>query len=244
MSELLLEALGRKVREHRKAKGLTAKALAASAGLSERFVGELEAGRANISVLNLEAVAKALGTSLVTLLEPAPSTDKVVALLGLRGAGKSTVGQALATRLGVPFFELDRLVEQAAGMRLQELFAIHGEGYFRELELEALRGFLETHPTGVLATGGGLVTSPRAYELLLERARTVWLKASPKDHWGRVVKQGDLRPMQNRPHAMAELQRRLEEREPLYRRAELELMTSGRTVGQLVDQLSRWTAAA
>ena len=240
MDSPLLHAVGRRVREGRKARGLTARALAAAAGLSERFVGELEAGRANISVLNLEAVAVALGLELPGLVRPVTPPPQVIALLGLRGAGKSTVGRALGERLGVPFLELDQLVEREAGMRLPEIFAIHGEDYFRAQELKALRRCLAEHPRAVLATGGGLVASPEAYRLLLEQTRTVWLKATPGEHWSRVVKQGDLRPMQNRPHAMAELKRRLQERDPLYRQAQLQLSTSRRPVPALVDAIASW----
>jgi XRE family aerobic/anaerobic benzoate catabolism transcriptional regulator len=228
----LLTEVGRRVRERRKERAMTLKALAKSAGLSERFV----AGRANISVMNLAEVAAALELPIGAFF--APVQHGVIALLGLRGAGKSTVGKALAAKLGVPFFELDRLVEQEAGMSLTEIFAIHGEAYFRRLELDALRRFLNEHPKAVLATGGGLVTSGDAFRLLLERTRTVWLKAAPKDHWARVVGQGDLRPMQNRPQARAELQRRLKEREPLYAQAQQVVNTSGRTVSEIVNTLS------
>ena len=233
----LLAEVGRRVRERRKEREMTLKELAKSAGLSERFVSDLEAGRANISVMNLAGVAQALELPIGAFF--APVEQGVVALLGLRGAGKSTVGKALASRLGVPFFELDRLVEQEAGMSLTEIFTIHGEEYFRQLELQALQRFLGAHEKAVLATGGGLVTSPDAFRLLLERTRTVWLKATPKEHWARVVGQGDLRPMQNRPAARAELQRRLREREPLYGQAQRVVTTSGRTVSDVVAELTR-----
>lgn len=216
---------------------MTLKELAKSAGLSERFVSDLEAGRANISVLNLAEVAGALELPMGAFF--APQDHGVIALLGLRGAGKSTVGKALAAKLQLPFFELDRLVEVEAGMSLTEIFTIHGEDYFRQLELTALRRFLDAHAKAVLATGGGLVTSPDAYRLLLERTRTVWLKATPREHWARVVGQGDLRPMQNRPAARAELQRRLREREPLYGKAQRVVNTSGRAVGEVVAELTR-----
>ncbi|MBL8955086.1 MAG: helix-turn-helix domain-containing protein [Myxococcaceae bacterium] len=233
----LLEDVGRRVRERRRAREMTLKELAKGAGLSERFVSDLEAGRANISVLNLAEVASALELPMGAFFEAAAAG--VVSLLGLRGAGKSTVGRALAAKLGVPFFELDALVEQEAGMRLPELFAIHGEDYFRRLELQVLKRFLDAHDEAVLATGGGLVTSAESFRLLLERTRTVWLKAKPSEHWERVVGQGDLRPMQNRPRARAELNRRLKEREPLYAQAERVVSTSGRTVGDVVGELLR-----
>ncbi|MBL9037714.1 MAG: helix-turn-helix domain-containing protein, partial [Archangium sp.] len=218
----LLSSIGRRVRALRHDRSLTVKQLAEAASLSERFIGSLEAGHANISVLNLAEVARALRVpvqALVTGAQENSTGATVTALLGLRGAGKSTIGAALAKRRKVPFFELDRLVETEAGMSLGELFAMHGERYFRELELRALRRFLENTREAVLATGGGIVTSAEAFELLLAKTHTVWLKARPADHWSRVVNQGDLRPMANRPHAMAELRRRLREREPLYARA-------------------------
>jgi XRE family transcriptional regulator, aerobic/anaerobic benzoate catabolism transcriptional regulator len=239
-AEPLLLDVGRKVRARRQQQGHTLKELAKAAGLSERFVGELEAGRANISLLNLAQVAQALKLSMGHFFEASKDEPPrgVIALLGLRGAGKSSIGRALADRLDVGFYELDQLVEAAAGMRLQELFAIHGEDYFRQLELTALTRFLESHPRGVLATGGGLVTSPEAFDLLLARTETVWLKATPEEHWTRVVKQGDLRPMQNRPHAMSELKRRLKEREPLYSKARRQCVTSSRTVNAVVHELA------
>ena len=235
----LLREIGQRVRGRRQERGLTLRGLADQSGLSERFLSDLESGRANISVVNLGEVAGALGVELIELLARSRPSRGVVALLGLRGAGKSAVGKALAERLGLPFFELDRLVEAAAGMRLAEIFAIHGEEYFRKVELAALEVFLQSHPRAVLATGGGLVTSPDAFRRLRERAHTVWLKATPEEHWERVVKQGDLRPMENRPQAMTELRRRLKEREPLYAKADHVCSTSGRSVAAVVQALSR-----
>jgi XRE family aerobic/anaerobic benzoate catabolism transcriptional regulator len=237
----LLNVLGVRVRALRQREGTTRKQLAERSGLSERFVAEVEGGRGNISVLKLDQLAKALGVSCSALLLPESRHDSrsVVSLLGLRGAGKSTVGKALAEKWGVPFVELDRLVEAEAGMRLGELFAIHGEGYYRQVELSALKRFLATHSPAVLATGGGVVQSLEAFSLLKEKTRTVWLKASPEEHWQRVVKQGDLRPMENQPHAMAELKRRLREREPKYAEAEHIFDTSGRTLPSVVSTLAR-----
>ena len=240
---LLLERLGSRVRALRAERGLTRRELSALSGLSERFMAELEAGRANISVVNLAQLAQSLGVRTASLIEEPGEDRGVIALLGLRGAGKSTVGPRLAKVLGVPFFELDRLVEAEAGMTLPELFAMHGEDYFRRLELAALKRFLAHHPRAVLATGGGVVTSSEAFGVLLERTRTVWLRAQPEEHWDRVVSQGDLRPMQNRPHAMSELRRRLREREPLYSRAELTVSTSERKVAEVVEAISRELSA-
>lgn len=242
--QALLREVGSRVRQRRQQRALTIRQLAAGSGLSERFVSELEAGRANISVVNLSQVAEALEVPLTGLFalptgRSVPSQG-VIALLGLRGAGKSSVGKALAQQLGVGFWELDRLVEVEAGMGLPEIFAIHGEAYFRQVEHVALTRFLDTHPKGVLATGGGLVGSPEAFALIRERTHSVWLKASPDEHWERVVEQGDTRPMQNRPQAMAELKRRLKEREPLYARAERVCITSARGVPDVVGELVRW----
>ncbi len=235
----LLELLGARVRGLRAQRGLTRRQLAASSGLSERFMAELEAGRANISVLNLAHLAQALGVRPASLIEEAGADRGVIALLGLRGAGKSTVGPGLAQALGVPFFELDRLVEAEMGMSLSEIFSLHGEHYYRRRELAVLRQFLVDHPRAVLATGGGVVTSSDALEVLLARTRTVWLRAQPEEHWDRVMRQGDLRPMQDNPHAMSELRRRLHEREPLYARAELTVSTSGLEVAEVVDAILR-----
>jgi XRE family transcriptional regulator, aerobic/anaerobic benzoate catabolism transcriptional regulator len=220
---------------------VTRKDLARRSGLSERFVAEVEAGRGNISVLKLEQLAKALGVHGANLIAAPSEQDErpVISLLGLRGAGKSSVGKALAEKRGIPFVELDRLVETEAGMRLSELFAIHGETYYRQVELAALRRFLSEHRPAVLATGGGVVTSPEAFALLKEKTRTAWLKATPEEHWSRVVKQGDLRPMENQPHAMTDLKRRLREREPQYAQAETVCDTSGRSLQAVVGELSR-----
>jgi XRE family aerobic/anaerobic benzoate catabolism transcriptional regulator len=244
-SGALLSAIGNRVRLLRSERGMTRRALAQRSGLSERFVAELEAGRANISVVNLSELARVLGVPAGSLLDGADAAPErapepgIIALLGLRGAGKSTVGKKLAGAMGVPFFELDRLAEAEGGMELHEIFALHGEEYFRRLELAALKRVLATHERAVLATGGGLVNSPEALRLLLERTRTVWLKALPEEHWERVVRQGDLRPMQNRPHAKAELRRRLKEREPLYARAQITISTTGRTVDEVVGDVRR-----
>ncbi len=247
-AESLLSAVGQRVRARRRGLDLTLKQLAAASGLSERFLGGLETGRANISLGNLADLAVALRVSVVELVGGAPAKARplpgVVTLLGLRGAGKSTVGARLAQRLRVPFVELDRLVEQEAGLGLGELFTLHGEGYFRQLESAALRKVLATHPRAVVATGGGLVTNAEAFEVVLGHTRSVWLRASADEHWQRVVTQGDLRPMRDRPQARAELKRRLKEREPLYARAHLTCLTSGRPVEEVVEGLAAWVRQA
>ncbi len=140
----LLAELGRRLRELRVERGLTLRALAARCGLSTRFLGQLESRAGNISVRNLASLAAALGTTPAALLSgPGGEADlPVVALLGLRGAGKTTIGRKLARRLRVPFVELDQEVERAAGLPLAEIFRLHGEGYYRRLELETLERLL------------------------------------------------------------------------------------------------------
>jgi XRE family aerobic/anaerobic benzoate catabolism transcriptional regulator len=150
----------------------------------------------------------------------------LVALVGLRGAGKSTIGRALAAKLSVPFFELDALVEQAAGLSLPGIFSLHGEAYYRRLAREVLTRFLAETDEGVLATGGGLVLDREAWRLLQRRCRTVWLQATPDDHWQRVLAQGDERPSAASPHARDELRALLKVREPLYAQAEMAVDTS------------------
>jgi XRE family aerobic/anaerobic benzoate catabolism transcriptional regulator len=168
----------------------------------------------------------------------APRRGGFVALLGLRGAGKSTVGPELSRELARPFVELDELVERAAGMSSAEIFAMHGEEYFRRLERDVLaRHLAESAPT-IIATGGGLVADASTYELLQRNSTTVWLKARPEDHWERVVAQGDTRPMADHPQAMAELERILAVREPLYARADHVVDTTGRTAAQVCDQIA------
>ena|SRR5437899_4429678 len=154
------------------------------------------------------------------------SGGPLIGLVGLRGAGKSTLGRKLARELGVEFYELDTLVEQAAGLSLAGIFSLHGEAYYRRLAREVLTRFLAETETGVLATGGGLVLDREAWRLLQKRCRTVWLQADPDDHWQRVLAQGDERPSAASPHAREELRALLKSREPLYAQAELAVDTS------------------
>ncbi len=162
----------------------------------------------------------------------------LVALLGLRGAGKTSVGRRLARLLGVGFYELDDLVESAAGLRLEQIFELQGQARYRELEHEALGRFLRAHRSGVLATGGGIVTAPETYALLRQRCLTIWLRARPEAHWERVVRQGDRRPMQGNPAAMQELRALLAAREPLYALAQWSCDTHGRSVAAITRELA------
>ncbi|HEV7501259.1 MAG TPA: shikimate kinase [Vicinamibacteria bacterium] len=225
----LLAGLGQRARSLRTDHGHTLRDLAARSGISERFLVQVEAGTANISVRKLAGLARALGTTPAELLGGLETVRArpVVALLGLRGAGKTTIGRRLARRLRVPFVELDRRVEEAAGLALDEIFALHGEDYYRRLEKETLEQILREARSLVLATGGGIVTRADTFALLRQRALTVWLRADPEDHWNRVVQQGDRRPMADHPEGMGELRRLLAARRPLYAEAAHTVDTSG-----------------
>ena len=234
----VLATLGARVRQMRIAKHWTIRELAERSGVSLRFLVQLEAGRANISVKRLAELAAALGVSPASLVtEDAAPQPIVVALLGLRGAGKTTIGKRLARRMHVRFVELDRRIEQAAEMSLGELFSLYGEDYYRRLERETLASLLAERRPTLVATGGGIVASPETYALLKHSATTVWLRAAPEDHWNRVVAQGDRRPMADHPQAMADLRGLLEARQPLYAAADHTIDTSGRSIEAVVDEV-------
>ena len=213
--------------------------LAAKAGLSRRYVTEAEAGRANLSLLKMAGLARALRVPLGQLCDLAldPRRSERVALVGLRGAGKSSVGRALALRMEAPFIELDRRVEELAGMGLAELFDLRGAPTYRRLEREALESVLAQGQRMVLATGGSIVASPAVYARLRDACRTIWLRASPEDHLQRVLDQGDPRPSQGRPRAMDELREILERRAERYAQCEFEVETSGRSITEVVNLL-------
>ena len=268
-----LVAMGQQVREARERRSIARKALAQSAGVSERYLAQLEAGEGNASVLLLRSVARALDVPLPELLdarersveqrlirrlldglpahrleevvfrllrnfgEEAASRRRRVALVGLRGAGKTTLGDALATELRVPFVELDREIEREAGIRLSEVFLLYGQTGYRRIERRCLERVLDAHAEMVIAVGGGIVSEPDAYDLLLRHCFTVWVKASPDEHMARVVAQGDLRPMQGKVEAMDDLKRILDAREPLYRKADVTLDTSGDDAQQSLTKL-------
>jgi XRE family aerobic/anaerobic benzoate catabolism transcriptional regulator len=234
-----LAELGRRLRDRRAAAGISLSDLARRSGLSRRYVTEAEAGRANVSLIKLAFLARTLDVPLRELCDiplGAPRRERV-ALVGLRGAGKSTIGRRLALRLEAPFVELDQRVEEIAGMTLAEIFALHGEEYFHRLEREALEDVLAHGERVVIAAGGSIVASPANFARLRESCRTVWLKAEPAEHFQRVIDQGDRRPMENRPRAMAELVQLLEEREPLYAQCEIEIATSDSSVEEVVHAI-------
>lgn len=242
-SPTYLEAVGAQVRAHRERRGWSRRELAAHCGVSERFLAQLETGDGNISLRRFAEVAHSLGTTPSALLASAdaPTNEKPIALLGVRGAGKSAVGEALARKLGVAFVELDQRIEEAAGLPLGEVFALHGEAYYRRIEREVLTQLLAEPRRMVLATGGSIVNDPTNYGLLRARCRTVWLRARPEDHWNRVVAQGDMRPMAGDPnsaHAFTELRALLAAREKLYARAEHVVDTAGRRIPHVVSAIA------
>ena len=239
MPDAVLEALGRRARARRLEKGWTLRDVAERSGVSARFLVQLESGQGNISVKRLADVARALDTTAAALLtEGDVAPARVIALLGVRGAGKTTVGRRLARRLRVPFVELDRRIERAADLTLSEIFSLHGEEYYRRLERDTLQQVLAENRPMVLATGGGIVTSPETYALLRRSTVTVWLKARPEDHWNRVVRQGDRRPMVDHPQAMADLRGLLAAREALYAQAAVTVDTSGISVDRAAEVIA------
>ena len=270
-----LQVVGDRLRTMRSRRGMSRKVLASQANISERYLAQLEAGKANCSIVLLRRIAKAIGMQLTELVDARPerpleavlleqflgrlSSAQIfearskliehfegktserrndrIALVGLRGAGKSTLGKKIAERLEVPFLELDRIVEQQNGMSLGELFEMFGQETFHRSERAALEAILAKYPSFVLATGGGIVAEPATYELLLTFCLTVWVRASPEEHMQRVMKQGDLRPMANSAAAMDDLLAILRSREPLYSKADILLDTANKTPRQSLDEL-------
>ena len=272
-----LRQLGDRVRTLRNQRGMTRKALARHAKVSERYLAQLEAGLGNGSIVLLRRIARAIGLPVTQLVhegaEPAldlvllsqflerlspptlaeardlllkrfskPSEDarrRRIALIGLRGGGKSTLGGRLAERLDVPFIELDREIERRSGATLSEIFDMFGQETFRRAEREALDDVLRQHQNFVIATSGSIVTEPGTLELLLASCFTVWVRAEPEEHMKRVMAQGDMRPMANSARAMDDLISILRSREPLYAKAEVALMTTGKTPEQNLVELLR-----
>jgi XRE family aerobic/anaerobic benzoate catabolism transcriptional regulator len=258
----------------RERRGLTRKDLAREADVSERYLGQLESGDGNMSIVLLRRVAAALGAKLNDVLEPEPAQsmerrlisrllDAVpphrledltfrltrefgneetsrhgrIALVGLRGAGKSSLGQRLATERGVRYVELDKEIENESGLPVSELFSLYGQSGFRRFERRALERLINDGAPMVLAVGGGVVAEDETYRLLLNKCYTVWLKANPEDHMARVIAQGDLRPMAGNSQAMQDLRRILAAREPLYSRADAVIDTSGQSLESSMQRL-------
>ena len=164
---------------------------------------------------------------------------KRIALIGLRGAGKSTLGARMARDNGVPFVELDTEIEKETGMPVSEIFALSGQAGYRRIERRALERVLRDHKHAVISVGGGIVSEQDTYELLLSNCYTVWLKAAPEEHMARVMAQGDLRPMAGNDEAMEDLKRILEARESLYGKADATLDTSGQLFEESYSRLKQ-----
>jgi XRE family aerobic/anaerobic benzoate catabolism transcriptional regulator len=276
--DLFLRAFGERIRAERARRGMSRKLLADHAGISERYITQIESGKGNISIVLLRHVASALGLPLARLVEDEPASPELtlvrqflarlspaqlkeahaslaarfasdasllrsqrIALVGLRGAGKTTLGAALAKAKNLPFFELDREIERLSGASMGVVVELYGQQAYRRYELQALQELLESHPQFVVATGGSLVSETETYELLLRHCFTVWIRATPEEHMERVLAQGDRRPMAASSQAMEDLRRILDERTPLYARADAVVDTSGlgesATVRELVARL-------
>ncbi|WGT63997.1 helix-turn-helix transcriptional regulator [Variovorax paradoxus] len=272
----LLAALGDRVRNLRAQRGLTRKAVAISAGVSERHLANLEYGIGNASILVLQQVAGALHCSLAELvgdvttsspewllirelLENRSETDlrrvrlalgellgtasvdparhRRIALVGLRGAGKSTLGQMLADDLELPFVELSREIEKLAGCSVREIHDLYGTNAYRRYERRALEETIQIYSEVVIATPGGIVSDPATFNELLAHCTTVWLQAAPEEHMGRVAAQGDTRPMAASKEAMEDLRRILNGRAAFYSKADLSVDTSGRSLAQSFQAL-------
>lgn len=235
----ILRRVGARARARRIELGWTWNELAQRSGLSVRSVADVEAGRGNLALTRLSGLARALGLDPGALVaEGTPAVvERPIALVGLRGAGKTTLGRRLAQRLGWPFIELDSLVEERAGLSLGEVFAMHGEAWHRRLEAACVRDLLDGGGPAVVALSGGVVSNPEPWAALKARARTIWLRARPDEHMERVLAQGDRRPMAGRRDAMAELRALLAAREPLYREASLRIDTGGIDVDAAFDRL-------
>lgn len=184
----------------------------------------------------------AIAAAMEERLGSAADRAQRISLVGLRGAGKSTLGRKLAERLGVPFLELNRVIEQQYGATVAMLIELSGLTTFRKYEHDCLQRVLTEHDAAVIATAGGIVANPETYSLLLRRTHAVWIKARPNDHMARVIAQGDFRPMAHNHEAMADLNAILEARSTDYARAESQLDTSGATVEQSFAKLARLVA--
>jgi len=271
-----LMALGERVRNLRSRKGMTRKAVALAADVSERHLANLEYGTGNVSVLVLLQVSHALQCSLAELLgdistsspewllirellskrteadlrrarvqltemfgESGDATARRtrIALIGLRGAGKTTLGQRLADDLGFTFIELSREIEKFAGCQISEIHNLYGANAYRRYERRALEEAIQIYPEVVIATPGGLVSDSANFNLLLTHCTTVWLQANANDHMSRVAAQGDLRPMAASPEAMEDLKRILEGRSAFYSKADLSFDTSAQDAEESFQRL-------
>jgi XRE family aerobic/anaerobic benzoate catabolism transcriptional regulator len=281
-----LVALGERVRALRSRRGMTRKAVALAADVSERHLANLEYGVGNASILVLLQVAQALQCTLAELTgdvttaspewlllrellegrdeatlhrvrvavgellgtggaaaKPSGRSPRI-ALVGLRGAGKSTLGQMLADDLGVAFVELSREIEKFAGCSINEIQSLYGQNAYRRYERRALEEAIQIHAEAVIATPGGIVSDPATFNLLLAHCTTVWLQADPEDHMKRVIAQGDLRPMAASKEAMEDLKGILAGRAAFYSKADFKIDTSAQALEGTFMQLRQTVRAA
>jgi len=242
----LLERLAGRVRSLRRSLALTRTELARRSGLSERFLARVESGQGNISVVRLAALARALETSAERLVRVDDAPAALIVLVGLRGAGKSTVGPLLARLLGRPFVEIDARIVETAGLSLEQLFELHGEGYYRRLEREILGALIARGEPIVVAVAGGVINDATTWRMLRDRTCLVWLHATADDHWNRVISQGDRRPMADNPAAREELHGLLGARSAVYAEAALDVDTSAGSpesiAASLAARLRAWNA--
>jgi XRE family aerobic/anaerobic benzoate catabolism transcriptional regulator len=239
----MLKVVGERLREARLGKGWSVREVSARSGVSERFVFAVEGGRANVSLKTLGQLTEVLELPMGALfgeVDAGAPRRGVIALLGMRGAGKSAVGPLLAQQLDAAFIELDERVEALAGLLLADIFALHGAAHYEALQLQALSALLGASRRAVVATGGGIVTSQPALSLLRERARCVWLRASPLAHWERVISQGDWRPIEGNPRAYEQLCATLEARTPLYAAADWIEDTDQRPPAEVARCIAAW----
>ncbi|MFQ5437799.1 MAG: helix-turn-helix transcriptional regulator [Paracoccaceae bacterium] len=240
-----LAMVGKHVLAHRHRTGMSRRVLSEKSGVSPRYLAQLESGRGNISIGLLKRISMALGCTMAELVSsPREAETKLrrrssarVALIGLRGAGKSTLGRRAAQALAWPFVELNDRIEIAGGIPVNEVFSLYGEEGYRRLERQALMQATDEADEMVLAVAGGIVADPETFNFLLERYRVVWLRASAEDHMKRVRGQGDERPMTGNPDAMSDLRNILLNREVFYSRADATIQTSGRSESECLKTL-------
>jgi XRE family transcriptional regulator, aerobic/anaerobic benzoate catabolism transcriptional regulator len=199
----------------------------------KRMIGEL------LERLPAHRLGKTLQRLTRELASEGQTRRSRIALIGLRGAGKSTLGAMLSREIGVPFIELDREIERDAGIALAEIFSLYGQAGYRRIEKRTLDRVLKQPAPVILSIGGGVVSERETYDRLLAKCFTVWIKATPEEHMSRVIAQGDFRVMAENNEAMDDLRRILEAREPLYRRADVHLETAGESVDESLLKLKR-----
>lgn len=269
-----IHRIGERVRGVRAQRGITRKDLARHSGVSERYLAQVETGKANMSISMLWRIAEAMDVGMGDLLpgnhsteiDLAPLRDFIgrltreeqkeayklllkhhagpqgqvggIALVGLRGAGKTTLGSRLAEEFEIPFVKLGDVIERIAGMDVSEIFSLRGQRTYRRLERQALKEVLDTNDKVVLEVGGSLVSEKQTFDLLLSSFYTVWLRADPEEHMQRVAAQGDFRPMDGKmDEAMEDLKHILAEREPYYQATNYMLDTTGRSPEDCLEEL-------